>query len=96
MPCKPCVRVNEEGLVCGHPVGGGGNMHRLHHCPARHGPGENRRARKSAGRRAVERARREAAKTQAIAEARAAARRAAADGKAAATTHGYGHRQPGS
>ena len=87
MPCKTCVLVNKEGIVCGHPVSNGGDRHALNHCPARHKPGENRRARKHAGRRAEERARREAAKVQAIAEARAAARSAAADKEASSQGH---------
>ncbi|MDO8408014.1 MAG: hypothetical protein Q7S95_02140 [bacterium] len=87
MPCKPCVRVNEEGIVCGHSVGNGGDRHALNHCPARHKPGENRRGRKHAGRRVAERALREAAKVQAIAEARAAVRHAAADKEASSQGH---------
>ncbi len=88
MPRKSCIRVNEEGIVCGHPVGNGGDRHALHHCPTRRRPGENRGARKRVARQAEIRRRREAAKVQAIAEARAdARRRATADDEASSQGH---------
>ena len=75
MPQKACVRIIDEGgATCGFPVGGGGDRHALHHCPPARLPGENRRARKSAGRRVEQRREKAAAAQQAIAEARSAAK----------------------
>ncbi len=77
MPQKPCERIDGNGSRCGHPVGGGGNMHAKDRCPAAPRPGTNRRARKSGPRRAEQRRRNEATRLQAVAEKRAEARSAA-------------------
>lgn len=40
MKCQRIVSA-ETDQICGHPVSGGGNMHKLGHCPPAPRPGDN-------------------------------------------------------